>query len=59
MRRAENTEKYVFDEQGLFPSPNNFYTLGLFCTKALASNNLLNIPFNPAFFKLLKKEEID
>jgi hypothetical protein len=39
MWRTENTEKYVFDKQGLFPSPtaspNNFTLLVYFVPKPL------------------------
>ena len=48
---------YAVDSLGLFPRPdadnNKLELLGLLVSKALTQNRLLDIPFNPAFWKIL------
>jgi E3 ubiquitin-protein ligase TRIP12 len=50
------------DEFGLFPSsgadPQLFDEIGLLVGKALSMNCVLELPINPAFFKLVRGEEI-
>jgi E3 ubiquitin-protein ligase TRIP12 len=53
---------YAATKQGLFPTfsadPQLFFTLGVLCAKALQMDLIVPLPFNPAFFKLLKGERV-
>jgi hypothetical protein len=53
---------YAADPLGLFPhfsaDSDLFFVLGLFCGKALQMGFLVPLPFNPAFFKLVKRERV-
>jgi E3 ubiquitin-protein ligase TRIP12 len=45
-------------ENGLFPRPDAdihlFYILGMLCSKAFSMGCVVNVPFNPAFFDVVK-----
>jgi len=55
--------EYAMSELGLFPRPDSdtkvLELLGLFVSKAIVMEHLIDIPFNPAFFKLLLGQNIN
>ncbi|KAH0790487.1 E3 ubiquitin-protein ligase UPL4-like isoform X5 [Histomonas meleagridis] len=59
---SSESSEYCWHELGLFPRPDAppelFYTIGLLCGKAMLMDMILSIPFNPAFFKLMKGNKI-
>jgi E3 ubiquitin-protein ligase TRIP12 len=62
-RNSDQSESmFAHCKTGLFPAPNAppeaFFWLGVLCGKALHLNKLCSIPFNPAFFSLVKGEEV-
>lgn len=60
-----NSGEHAFHKMGLYPSPDAdngiLEVLGLFCSKAILMEKIIEIPFNPAFFKIIlgKKVEIE
>jgi E3 ubiquitin-protein ligase TRIP12 len=62
--RSERTlGDYVFDRDGLFPRPDASLDLmrvvGTLCAKALSMSTVVSFSFNPAFFSLVRGEEVD
>ena len=57
-----NKSEYAFDKMGLFPVVNAnqdlFFVLGILCAKAIEAEFLVPLPFNPAFFKMVKGEHV-
>lgn len=57
-----NEELYSFNKQGLFPNATAcsryMHALGLFIAKAIQMEQIIDIPFNPAFFDLASGREI-
>ena len=54
--------QYCVDKLGMFPSfdadPSLFEVLGLFCAKAIFMECIVDIYFNPAFFKLCRNKDV-
>lgn len=66
--RTDSDGEYAFHPNGLFPTPTAncemFQLLGTLCSKAMLCEKVLDIPFNPAFFKIamglpVTLEEVD
>jgi hypothetical protein len=57
-----NTSIYAHHSKGLFPvltaNPDLFFALGILCGKAVQLGFLVPLPFNVAFFRLVKGEPI-
>jgi E3 ubiquitin-protein ligase TRIP12 len=57
-----NKSPYVVNPQGLFPlfsaDPKLFFILGVLCAKALQMGFIVPLPFNLAFFMMLKGEPV-
>ncbi|OHT11784.1 hypothetical protein TRFO_18679 [Tritrichomonas foetus] len=53
----DSNNKYSWTDGGLFPQPSVdgslLEELGILCSKALIMEKIIDIPFNPAFFKLI------
>jgi hypothetical protein len=62
-RYANDHEQYCKDDSGLFLHPmadaQNCFTIGVLCAKAIALDCQLDVPFNPAFFALIRGEMVD
>jgi hypothetical protein len=54
---------YVFDSEGLFPRPDASLDLmrvvGTLCAKAFSMSTVVSFAFNPAFFRLVRGEEVN
>ena len=57
--RGGSDTEYVFSPTGLFPRPHPdkraislFKTIGIFCGRAMIDSRLVDIPLNPAFFRI-------
>ena len=61
-RNEKPSSEFCVNHQGLFPSlvaqPQYFKWLGIFVAKALSMGISVGMDFNPAFFKLTKKEPV-
>jgi E3 ubiquitin-protein ligase TRIP12 len=62
MWRSQASGEFAFHKQGLFPyfaaDPKLFFLLGVLCGKAMQMGFLVPVPFNCAFFRLVKGERI-
>jgi hypothetical protein len=62
-RTSDPETDYCQDPNGLFLHPEatetDCYLLGVLCAKAISMDHLLDIPFNPAFFALMRGETVD
>jgi hypothetical protein len=58
----DNERPLVFHEQGLFPlytaDERLFFLLGVLCAKAVQMRFIVPLPFNVAFFKLVKGQRV-
>jgi len=63
-RNTSNEGIYCYDNQGLFPSPNlsefnKYFEMGIFVAKAILSDCVIDLDFNPAFFRLVRGVSIN
>jgi E3 ubiquitin-protein ligase TRIP12 len=58
----DNKSPYAANQQGLFPmfsaDPKLFFILGVLCAKALQMGFIVPLPFNVAFFKMVKGQSV-
>jgi hypothetical protein len=57
--RNDSSDELVFNAKGLFPrpdaSPDHLVVVGTLCAKAFAMGTVVPFDFNPAFFKLVRR----
>jgi hypothetical protein len=61
-RSSSVTSEFCEDKQGLFlhprSEPQQCLVLGVLCAKAISLNLVIDIPFNPVFFKLMMNRRV-
>jgi E3 ubiquitin-protein ligase TRIP12 len=61
-RSMSSSSRYCRDMLGFFPaptaSPELFYVIGILCAKVILMECVIDINFNPAFFRLIRNQEV-